>query len=73
VVCIDGVWVTEGQLEIVLRHFRLRARRFSEKDIIRGVQNRYYLIVLESAPAFPYVVEAGLGMHVNVPEPVRLT
>ena len=48
------------------RRFRLSGKAFSLRDLICGVWDRDQVIVPETAPLYRYVVEAGIGLEVEV-------
>jgi len=68
VVSTRGIFLTDTEVEDIMRRFRLRSFRHELENVIRGRQNRGVVIVTERAPLYPYALESGIGIHVEIPE-----
>jgi len=58
-------------MEDVMRLFRLHARRDWERGAIAAVWNRDQLFVPQTAPIYPWLVKARVGIYVAWPGPRR--
>ena len=54
-----------------MRLFRLHARRDWERGAIAAVWNRDQLFVPQTAPIYPWLVKARVGIYVAWPGPPR--